>query len=289
MVSNLRALGAKLQHVGTEHPRILLATRHLTSTANFGKVAKWWNVIRVDQLDWADSDLTIARVFQLTQFRTVVVLDPNVSVRRNVDEMLDIPTPAAVGCGSRTDALTVEEIAANAAAQRYVPGVYIVRPSLALMKFVCGNLRAVHGYGAHALIAAFLASTPTTHKVHGKYNMDVGEFELIGPNRDVAIVSGYKYSGSRARSEWLDDRGLASGYWNEKCGEAILVSEAPESGYRCTSAAENEEGDHADGTIIDANDNSAIADELGTEGPIGAQASEGFRVGQEVVLPVFHG
>ena len=153
------------------------------------------------------------RVWQLTQFRTVLLLDANVGVRRNIDELLDVPTPAAVLRGARTDALSVEEIAANAAAQRYGQGVYIIRPSLAQLKYVCSNLKAVHGYGAHALIAALLASTPVTHGVHPKYNTDVAALEILKKNEDCAIVSGYKFSGSRARSEWLDDRGLASGYW----------------------------------------------------------------------------
>ena len=190
-----------------------MATRALTEVPNFAKVAKWWRVVRVGQLEWVGQDLTVARVFQLTQFRTALLLDANVGVRRNIDELLDVPTPAAVLRGARTDALSVEEIAANAAAQRYGQGVYILRPSLAQLKYVCSSLKAVHGYGAHALIVAFLASTPVTHGVHPKYNTDVTALEILNKNEDCAIVSGYKFSGSRARSEWLDDRGLASGYW----------------------------------------------------------------------------
>ena len=140
-----------------------------------------------------------------------------------MDELLDVPAPAAVVRGVRSDPLSVDEVAANAAAQRYAVGMYIIRPSLAQMKYVCSNLKSVHGYGAHALFAAFLASSPIAHSVHPKYNTDVAVFELAHAKCDVAIVSGYKFIGSKARCEWL-----ASGYWAERVGEVIQVQDAPE-------------------------------------------------------------
>ena len=106
--------------------------------------------------------------------------------------------------------------------------MYLLRPSLAQLWYVSSNLKAVHGFGTHAVFAAYLAATPVTHYLHDKYNTDVNVFETCSATSDVAIVSGYKFCGSKARSEWLDDRGLACSYWSLKGGDAIQVQDEPD-------------------------------------------------------------
>ena len=57
-----------------------------------------------------------------------------------------------------------------------------------------------------------LATTPNAHSLHEKYNTTVSRFEECDAWDDIAIVSGYKYAPSKAKAEWLRDRGFAAGY-----------------------------------------------------------------------------
>ena len=101
--------------------------------------------------------------------------------------------------------------------------MYLLKPSIAHLKYVAGNLKALHGFGAHATLAAYIATAPTNYRLHPKYNVDVVDFEYADAQDDVAIVTGYKYEGSVARREWLADRGLAGGYWADASTVAVQV------------------------------------------------------------------
>ena len=106
IIADAIVLGESLRRCKSKHDKILLATSDLMQHASASALRKFWEIREIEHLVVGDvhlscdprfsNVLTKLQVLTLIEYQKIVLLDSDIVVRRNVDELFDIPAPAGM-------------------------------------------------------------------------------------------------------------------------------------------------------------------------------------------------
>ncbi len=172
-VPGVEALGRSLDKTGTPHPKVVLVTADVPSTARQHLVERGWRIWEVEPIENPNPDnrqffprfartFTKLRAFGLSEPAKLVLLDADTIVLQNIDDLFERPALAAA-----PDFLLPD---------RFNSGVMVIEPNTETLARMMAALSSAASYdgGDQGFLNTFYPdwyASPAVHRLPAGYNL----------------------------------------------------------------------------------------------------------------------
>ncbi len=180
-VPGVEALGRSLERTGSPHPKLLLVTADVSSSARQHLAERGWRIHQVDPIENPNPDkqqffprfahtFTKLRAFALEGFAKLVLLDADTIVLQNIDDLFERPSIAAA-----PDFLLPD---------RFNSGVMVIEPDAGTFARMMDALATADSYdgGDQGFLNTFYPDwyvSPAAHRLPAGYNMHQFIYQFV--------------------------------------------------------------------------------------------------------------